>query len=121
MHIWSKEVAFLGHIVSDQGVATNPVKVAAITNWPTPRSHKEVQQLLGLGKYYCHFIQDFATKPLHRLTETGREFLWIKSCEEAFRKLQGKLASTPILAFPDFVQTFMLDTGACNEGIGTVR
>ena len=117
-----KEVAFLGHIVSDKGVATDPAKVAAITNWPTPRNRKEVQQFLGLGNYYRRFIKDFATiaKPLHRLTETGREFLWTESCEEAFRKLQGKLASTPILAFPDFAQTFVLDTDASNEGIGAV-
>ena len=75
-----------------------------------------------MGNYYRHFIKDFATiaKPLHRLTETGWEFLWTKSCEEAFRKLQGKLASAPILALPDFAQTFVLDTDARNEGIGAV-
>ena len=117
-----KEVAFLGHIVSDKGVATDPAKVAAITNWPTHRSRKEIQQFLGLGNYYRCFIKDYATitKPFHRLTETGREFLWTESCEEAFQKLQGKLASAPILAFPCFAQTFMLDTAVSNKGIGAV-
>lgn len=117
-----KEVAFLGHIVSDQGVVPDPAKVAAITNWPTPRSRKEVQQFLGLGNYYRRFIQDFATiaKPLHRLTERDREFLWTEACEVAFRRLQGKLVFAPILAFPDFTKTFVLDTDANNEGIGAV-
>ena len=61
------EVPFLGHIVSDQGVAMDPTKVAALTNWPTPRSRKEVQQFFGLDNYYQCFIKDFATiaKPLH--------------------------------------------------------
>ena len=115
-----KEVAFLGHIVSDQGIAPDPTKVAAITNWPTPRNRKEVQQFLGLGNYYRRFIQDFATiaKPLHRLTEKDREFLWTEACEVAFRRLQGKLVSAPILAFPDFTKSFVLDTDASNEGIG---
>ena len=117
-----KEVAFLGHIVSDQGVATDPAKVAAIANWSTPRSRKEVQQFLGLGKYYRRSIKDFATiaKPLHRLAEEDREFLWTESCEEAFWKLKGKLISAPILAFPDFTKSFVLDTDASNEGIGAV-
>ena len=115
-------MAFLGHIVSDKGVATDPAKVAAITNWPTPRSRKEVQQFLGLGNYYRRFIRDYATiaKPLHRLTEAGWEFLWTESCEEAFQKLKRKLTSTPILAFPDFTISFVLDTDASNDGIGAV-
>ena len=81
-----KEVAFLGHIVSDQGIAPDPAKVAAITNWPIPRNRKEVQRFLGLGNYYRRFIQDFGTiaKPLHRLTERDREFLWSEACEAAF-------------------------------------
>ena len=117
-----KEVAFLDHIVSDQGIAPDPAKVAAITNWPIPRSRKEVQQFLGLGNYYRRFIQDFATiaKPLHRLTVKDREFLWTEACEVAFRNLQRKLVSAPILAFPDFTKTFVLDTNASNVGIGAV-
>ena len=98
------------------------MKVAAIANWPAPRNRKEVQQFLGLGNYYHRFIKDFATiaKPLHRLTEEDREFLWMESCEEAFRKLKGKLIFAPILAFPDFTKSFVLDTDASNEGIGAV-
>ena len=117
-----KEVAFPGHIVSDKGVATDPAKVAAITNWPTPRSRKEVQQFLGLGNYYRRFIKDFATiaKPLHRLTETGREFCGRSHVKRLFGSSKVKLASAPILAFPDFAQTFVLDTDASNEGIGAV-
>ena len=71
-----KEVAFLGHIVSDQGVATNPALTEKVSNWPEPQSVREVQQFLGLASYYRRFVQDFAqiAKPLHRLTEKSCSF-----------------------------------------------
>ena len=60
-----KEVVFLGHIVSEEGVSTDPAKVQAITSWPIPTNQKQVQQFLGLCNYYCRFIQDFAPWPSH--------------------------------------------------------
>ena len=117
-----REVTFLCHIVSDKGVSTDPTKTKAIRNWPTPTSRREVQQFLGLANYYRRFMKDFATiaKPLHQLTEKSREFLWSERCEEAFRQIKHMLTSAPILAFPDFTKTFILDTDASNEGIGAV-
>ena len=117
-----REVTFLGHAVSDKGVSTDPAKAEAITKWPTPTSRKEVQQFLGLANYYRRFVQDFATiaKPLHKLTEKSQEFLWTKHCEEAFRKVKHLLTSAPILSFPDFSKTFILDTDTSNEGIWAV-
>ena len=117
-----KEVVFLGHIVSEEGISTDPAKVQAITSWPTPTSQRQVQQFLGLCNYYRRFIQDFATmaKPLHRLTEKTCEFQWSDQCAEAFRKLKQRLSQAPILAFPDFTKTFVLDTDASNDGIGAV-
>ena len=69
----------------EEDVSTDPVKVQAITSWPTPTNQKQVQQFLGLCNYYRHFIQDFATmaKPLHQLTETC-EFQWSDGCANTF-------------------------------------
>ena len=52
------EVAFLGHIVSANGVIIDPAKVEKMKNWPLPPSKREVQQFLGLANYYRRFIQD---------------------------------------------------------------
>ena len=65
------KVAFLGHEVSEQGIATDPAKANAVKDWPQPKSVTEVRQFVGLASYYRKFILNFATicKPLHKLTE----------------------------------------------------
>ncbi|KAL5474644.1 hypothetical protein EMCRGX_G026625 [Ephydatia muelleri] len=63
-----KEVRFLGHVISENGIATDPEKTAVIETWPVPESKKNIQQFLGLANYYRRFIKDFGTtaKPLQR-------------------------------------------------------
>ena len=70
------EVFYLGHLISREGVSTDPAKIDKVARWPTPQSAKEVQQFLGLAGYYQRFVQDFATiaKPLHHLTEKTARF-----------------------------------------------
>ena len=117
-----KKVEFLGHIVSEDGIATDPAKVEKVANWPEPTSMKEVQQFLGLASYYRQFIKDFSmyAKPLCKLTEKGAEFRWTADCQNAFLDLRRKLVSAPILAFPNFSKPFLLDTDASDNGIGAV-
>ena len=116
-----KQVQCLGHIVSDDGVHTDPAKTEKVADWPVPKTRKEVQQFLGLANYYHRFVKDFATiaKPLHHLTEKNCKFVWTSNCQRAFEKLRHRLVSTPILAFPDYTREFTLDTDASDTGIGT--
>ena len=116
------KVEFLGQIVSADGVATDPKKTEKVANWPVPRSRREVQQFLGLAKYYRRFVQDYAriAKPLHRLTEKNTTFKWTRECEHSFENLRQNLVSAPVLAFPDCSRPFILDTDASDSGIGAV-
>ena len=77
-HLCSPQVEFLGHVVSAEGVSTDPKKIEKVANWPVPTSKREVQQFLGLANYYRRFMEDFAriAKPLHRLTEKTVDFAW---------------------------------------------
>lgn len=120
--LFQKEVAYLGHVVSAKGVATDPEKTRKVREWPTPSNVKEVRSFVGLCSYYRRFIKDFArlAAPLHKLTQKDVRFKWTPECEHAFQVLKVKLTSTPILAFPDFSHPFILDTDASGETIGAV-
>ena len=120
--LFQKQVLYLGHIISHEGVATDPSKTKKISTWPVPQNLQEVQRFLGLASYYRRFIHKFAeiARPLHRLTERGRPFKWTTECNTAFAELKLRLCSSPILTFPDFSQPFILDMDASQCGIGAV-
>ena len=104
----AQQVRFLGHIVSADGVRTDPAKTEKVAQWPIPKSRRKVQQFLGLANYYKRFVKDFASiaKPLHRLTEKTAKFEWTDECLAAFRELRNKFTTAPVLAFPDYNPTF---------------
>eukprot|EP00731_Ephydatia_muelleri_P034946 Em0087g15a len=117
-----KSVTFLGHIVSEEGVAADPSKTAVVAGWPPPQSKREMQQFLGLANYYRKFVKNFAAiaKPLHRLTEKNTDFKWTVECQLAFDVLRACLSSPPVLSYPDYSRRFVLDTDASDIGIGAV-
>ena len=115
-------VRFLGHVVSAKGVATDPEKVRAVSDWPCPTTVKEVRSFLGLAGYYRRFVKDFATvaRPLNSLLEKDSEFRWGKAEESAFVALKTALSTAPVLSFPDFELPFIVDTDASDFGLGAV-
>ena len=70
-HLFQREVKFLRYVVSKDGVATDPAKVQAVQDWPTPTSATETKRFLGLCSYYHHFIRGFTdiAYPLHQCAE----------------------------------------------------
>ena len=65
-----RQLAYLGHVISAEGVATDESKIEAIKNWPTPITVTDVRSFLGFMGYYCRFIPKYAQVacPLHELT-----------------------------------------------------
>ena len=121
-HLFKKKVAYLGHVVSAEGVSTDPDKIEAVKQWPAPKTVTEVRSFLCLASYYRRFIQGFAeiAKPLHRLTERNNTWHWTKECQETFRELKTRLINAPILAYPSSEGRFILDTDASGQVIGAV-
>ena len=125
-HLLQKEVTFLGHVVSADGTKTDPEKLKAVKTWPVPVNMKELQSFLGLGGYCRKLILGFSSiaEPLYTLCRRNIPFRWQQEQQAAFEKLKDRLASAPILAYPDFSPTagsFILDTDASQYlGIGAV-
>jgi hypothetical protein len=113
---------FLGHIVSKDGVRTNPSLIQDVEQWPTPRNLKELQTFLGLTNYYSRFIKGYAeiARPLHNLTRKGVIFQWNNDQICAFQALKKTLTSAPLLAYPLAEGKMILDTDASNCCIGAV-
>jgi hypothetical protein len=120
--LFRRQVAFLGHQVSGDGVKPDPEKTKVVEKWPQPRCTKDVRAFLGLCGYYRRFVAKFAdiARPLYRLTEKDQDFSWPEEAQLAFQRLKDMLCNAPILAYPDISRPFTLDCDASNEGLGAV-
>nr|KYP51640.1 Transposon Ty3-I Gag-Pol polyprotein [Cajanus cajan] len=116
------QVNFLGFIVGKEAVHVDPEKIKAIQDWPTPKSVGEVRSFHGLARFYRIFVKDFSTlaSPLNELVKKDVPFIWGESQEKSFETLKEQLANAPILALPNFAQTFELECDAFSFGIGVV-
>ncbi|XP_062104134.1 uncharacterized mitochondrial protein AtMg00860-like [Humulus lupulus] len=114
-------IDYLGHLVSAKGVSVDPSKIAAMCDWPTPTSVKQLRGFLGLTGYYRRFVAHYASvaAPLTDLLKKD-SFQWSSEASQAFEKLKAAMTSTPVLQLPDFSQDFIVETDASNIGIGGV-
>lgn len=115
------QVEYLGYIISSSGVATDPVKVQAVQNWPTPTSITELRGFLGLAGYYRRFIKNLGIicRPMFDALKKNN-FHWQEVQQQAFDAIKLQLAQAPVLAMPDFSLPFILEADASGHGIGAV-
>ena len=119
--LFQREVNYLGHIVSEEGISPDPGKVAAVKSWPKPTTVTEVKSFLDSALTFGYFINSFAdiAHPLHQSTTTT-PFVWTKEADDAFHKLKLALTEAPLLVYPLLDAEFILDTDASGIGIGAV-
>ena len=116
------QIAYLGHVINEHGVSTDPSKILTVQEWPTPTCVKELHGFLGLARYYRKFVQHFGiiARPIFHLLKKHQQFVWTSDTQQAFDTLKLKLVSAPVLQLPDFTKKFTIDTDACAYGVGAV-
>uniref|UniRef100_A0A3B3HM86 Gypsy retrotransposon integrase-like protein 1 n=1 Tax=Oryzias latipes TaxID=8090 RepID=A0A3B3HM86_ORYLA len=139
--LFQTSVRYLGHIVSEQGVETDPEKISALKSWPVPQTLKELRSFLGFAGYYRRFIHGYAAiaKPLNDLTrgysskrrqpkkpapmpshDAKQPFneRWTSDCQHAFEMLIDRLTTAPVLGFANPKKSYILHTDASTIGLG---
>ncbi|KAL6456493.1 hypothetical protein MHYP_G00350370 [Metynnis hypsauchen] len=128
------KVKYLGHVISKDGVATDPDKISAVSNWAQPQTVSDLRSFLGFASYYRRFVQGFSklAAPLHQavaeLSTKGvkrnhvgtLEGAWTEQCKQSFNELKACLVTAPVLAYANFSQPFILEIDASYPGLGAV-
>ena len=119
---WLEEVAFLGHIISKEGLSVDPAKIDAVVKWERPKNASEIRSFLGLAGYYRRFVQGFSSiaASLTKLTKKNAPYVWTDQCETSFQELKKRLTSAPVLTLPSGSGGYTIFTDASNIGLGCV-
>ena len=119
---WLKEVPFLGHIVSVEGIIVDPAKIEAIVSWKPPQNVTEVRSFLGLAGYYRRFVKGFSViaSSLTKLLQKEVMFVWDDKCQSSFDQLKKILMEAPMLTQLTSGREYALYSDASNIGLGYV-
>jgi ribonuclease HI len=119
---WLDRVAFLGHVISSNGVEVDPSKVEAVLAWNPPKNVSEIRSFLGLAGYYRRFIEGFSklARPMTELLKKEKKFQWSTACEDSFQEMKKRLTTAPVLTLPDIRKDFEIFCDASRQGLGCV-
>ena len=140
--ILAKEILYLGHTISHEGVKANPDKTKVLQDWPKIKTVRDLMSFLGFCGYFRRHIPHFAqiAKPLVALTqgvkyrpkdpfgpptkqpalEKDITSVWTVECQQAREELIKALSEPPCLKLPDMGKTFILHVDASTTGLGAV-
>ncbi|PNF31069.1 hypothetical protein B7P43_G17391, partial [Cryptotermes secundus] len=122
LRLAQREIPFLGHLLSAEGIRILPERVEAITSFPPPKNLKAVRRFLGMAGFYGRFIPRFShiAEPLHALKRKNARFEWDDPQQAAFLQLKEALATPPVLQIPDFSLKFSIVCDASDVAISAV-
>jgi hypothetical protein len=107
---YQKQIHYVGHIISEEGIVVDPKNIRAIEGWPTPRNVSKVRSFMGVAGYYKRFIEGLSkiAHPITSLQKKGVKFEWTSYCERSFQHLKHLLTSAPILKIVDPNEEFVV-------------
>ena len=116
------QILFLGHQISEKGVAMNPEKIEGITKMSAPRTKKQVKSFVSMCSFYRKFVKSFSEicRPLTEMLKNHIKFKWGPEQQTAFDYLKERISQAPILQFPNLEKEFILRTDASSYCIGAI-
>jgi hypothetical protein len=117
-----KRIEFLGLILENGTVMMDPIKVAGVADWPTPKNVRDIRKFLGFINFYRRFIPKHSdkAKPLNNLLKKGVPFVWGEEQANSFKTLKQAAQKEPVLLQPDQTKPFEVEIDASNYAIGSV-
>lgn len=117
-----REIKYLGYIVGNGCLKTDPEKIRAISEFPQPATIRQLRRFLGLTGWYQRFISNYSavSAPLSDIKGKPEKFKWSAKAQEAFEALKHCLTSAPVLTHPDFSKPFLVQCDASLTGVGSV-
>ena len=122
MHIKQREVQFLGHNISKDGITACEEKVKAVKDMPAPVDTAGVRRFCGMVQYLARYTPNLADalEPLHQLTRKDQPFDWTPECQNSFDRVKTALSQAPTLAFFDPEKELILQVDSSQDGLGAV-
>src|SRR6266542_16793 len=117
-----KQLKYLGFIVEEFGIKSDPEKVRAIVNQPALANQTQIRSFFGMIGFFRNYIQGFSTiaAPMTNLLAKEVPYMWEQEQQQAFERLKQIMSSVPVLVHPDFNRPFILYTKASKEGLGAI-
>ena len=119
---FKKELHYLGHLLTTDGVKPQLEKIKAISEMKPPKNQKGVREFLGMVRYYRIFISRFAdaARPMTILTRKDSKLEWSDDCQTGFEYLQTCLTEAPILKYPNPHKRYIVFTNASDQASSAV-
>ena len=118
--IMQKEVTFLGHRLSAEGLKPSKGKLGEIVEFPVPKRLEELKTFLGMAAFFRKFVPNYShlASTLHALDKKNVSFVWTDACQHSFELIKSALSDENILSFPEFDKPFIVHSDASLTAIG---
>jgi hypothetical protein len=118
----TRKIEFLGVILENGTITMDPIKIAGVEEWKTPKNVKDICKFLGFCNFYRQFIWGFLqiAKVLNEHLKKGTQWIWSKPEEKVFQELKQHICKEPVLMQPDQTKPFKVKVDTSNYVIGAV-
>jgi hypothetical protein len=116
------KVDYCGVNVSAKGISVHQDKVQAVSEWPIPKSVRDIRSFLGLAGYYRRFIPNYAAiaRPMTALTKKDVTFDFNEDCVKSFETLKERLRNAPVLILPDQTKPYTIVPDSSGYAVGGI-